>query len=132
MAWNGRDPLSEAARIAREAAAPLTQAAEIARSAAIANSNAGLDIDWSREPLSDRERRVRRAYLDKHMDNHHGRLLVIADELVVRLERRSVGSDLREAASAARVLNSASHAAVELEKWKQIAAELDDATDGGT
>ena len=56
-----------------EAPAMPTSARVLSDAVAIARSAAGVDVDWTREPLTERERAVRQRWLDRQLEDVHGR-----------------------------------------------------------
>jgi len=123
----------------KERSVPRAQAAAVQpasdalmQATAIARSASG-DIDWTREPLTERERKIRRAMLNKRLHEHSPRLSV--GLLLPYAQRRSAAQDWREAfaeAEAIQARHDAERAGNELrEAIKAVDGDDDDADEEG-
>ncbi len=65
---------------------------------AIALSAKGEVVDWSREPLTQRERKIRARYLENELADLHGRVRLGCMADIMELKHVRVARDLAEAA----------------------------------
>ncbi|GAC1405662.1 MAG: hypothetical protein NVSMB64_10680 [Candidatus Velthaea sp.] len=109
---------SRAALPVASPADPLTEATSIVRSASG-------EIDWSREPLTDRERRIRAKFIEQQSEQRSGGSIpYIAMRL--RLDSKPVASDLREADAQSRRILKEEIAGYERRNVAEAIDALDD------
>jgi hypothetical protein len=114
--WGPTASIAEPAK-----ADPLADAVAIARSAALE------DIDWSREPLTEREAAARKRWLQKklEMPNDDGHVAIRMVDLVLTLRGHHAASDLKEAYETINRRQNQELQRRERAEFEEIATELD-------
>lgn len=102
----------------------------LAEATRIARSTALVDVDWSREPLTERERRVRARWIERQLETALGRIALRCRLTALRLRALNgigaVGSDIAAADAQAHVLDRAEGVLDERAEFEDIADELDE------
>jgi hypothetical protein len=122
------------AAVAREAVAAvdIASADVLAQATAVARSVAGEEIDWSREPLTERERKIRKRFLENALRHRDGPESVagLCDLSITRLDllrkQKMPASDLREALEERDRRFAADRETESISRYREIADELDD------
>lgn len=94
-------PVDVAARVAAPAVASVTTVPSMCDVADTVAHDAVGEIDWTREPSTTLERQVRARWIEGHLSDFDGMLLLGSKAGSLRLRRRPVASDLAEAAKIA-------------------------------
>jgi len=95
--------------------------------AAIARSAAGEELDWSREPLTERERQLRALWIKKHLEHRWslGASMIDSKISFLRLRGKPIPSDLAAAAPLAAQREKELRAAEQRADLQDLADELD-------
>jgi len=96
------------------------QATQILRSAR------GEEVDWSREPLTERERRLRAKWIEEHLADPMLTIALDCHARDIRLRRKPVASDLAAAAEEAQRIFEREREERDRDDWQRLSAELDD------
>jgi hypothetical protein len=97
----------------------LSAAVAIARSASLK------EVDWGREPLTEREAAVRTRWIEKQLADRCNRRLLESKVVLRRLGGKPVASDLAAADAEARRIDAENEAAEQLAELTEVADELD-------
>jgi hypothetical protein len=101
----------------------------VAQAVSIARSASGTQVDWTREPLTERERKIRQRWLGNRLNTALGRFQV---SLLHNLYWRRSASDLVAAAEQACALGESQRRCVDQREFQEIADDLDrETSDGG-
>jgi hypothetical protein len=104
---------------AEQAERVLAQATRVAQSAALTR------LDWSREPLTDRERRARERWIQRKMATHMGRWNLASKACSVRLEHGRIGNDLAAAVAVSDAMLKQESAERERRELEALVEEID-------
>ena len=97
----------------------------LAQADSIARSASGENVDWSREPLSERECAIRARYIKNHLGSLLGCIGLGRKAEALRLRQKPIASDLAAADVKAAAILKQDHLDGEREEFREIANELD-------
>jgi len=118
----GEPPAPEEATIAKADA--------VAQATAIARSASGTEVDWSREPLNERERKIRARWLEENLKTSIGCSIITLTE-ITHWCRGHAACDLTAAAKRAKSLSEATDQVERQRVFQDIADELDRERENG-
>lgn len=93
---------------------------------ALIRSASGDNIDWAREPLTERERSIRQRWIDRRLDGGVGFITIRCEVRALRRSGAAVASDLASAYEKASAMLEQYSKERDRAEFQDIARELDD------